>query len=76
MLPAAHPARKIEALSPREIEVLGMMAEGISNKEIAARMGISEHTVKFHVSSLLGKLGAVTRAELVGLAIRRGLIMI
>lgn len=76
ILPVAHPARKIEALSPREIEVLGMMAEGISNKEIAARMGISEHTVKFHVASIMGKLHAGTRTEAVMLGVRMGLIMV
>jgi RNA polymerase sigma factor (sigma-70 family) len=66
----------IEHLTPREREVLDLVAEGLSNRAIAERLGNSEHTVKFHVSSLLGKLGAVTRAELVGVAIRRGLIMI
>jgi len=66
----------IEHLTPREREVLELVAEGLSNRAIAERLGNSEHTVKFHVSSLLGKFGAVTRAELVGLAIRRGLIMI
>jgi RNA polymerase sigma factor (sigma-70 family) len=66
----------IEHLTPREREVLELVAEGLSNRAIAERLGNSEHTVKFHVSSLLGKLGAVTRAELVGIAIRRGLIMI
>ena len=76
MLPAVQPARAIEALSPREIEVLGMMAEGISNKEIAARLRISEHTVKFHVASIMGKLHAGTRTEAVMLGVRMGLIMI
>jgi RNA polymerase sigma factor (sigma-70 family) len=66
----------IEHLTPREREVLELVAEGMSNRAIAERLGNSEHTVKFHVSSLLGKLGAVTRAELVAIAIRRGLIMI
>lgn len=66
----------IEHLTPREREVLELVAEGLSNRAIAERLGNSEHTVKFHVSSLLGKLGAVTRAELVGIAIRRGFIMI
>jgi DNA-binding NarL/FixJ family response regulator len=76
LLPTAQPARAVEALSPREIEVLGMMAEGISNKEIAARMGISEHTVKFHVASIMGKLHAGTRTEAVMLGVRMGLIMV
>jgi DNA-binding NarL/FixJ family response regulator len=66
----------IEHLTPREREVQELVAEGMSNRAIAERLGNSEHTVKFHVSSLLGKLGAVTRAELVAIAIRRGLIMI
>lgn len=76
LLPAAHAVRPVEALSPREIEVLGMMAEGISNKEIAARLGISEHTVKFHVASIMGKLHAGTRTEAVMLGVRTGLIMV
>jgi DNA-binding NarL/FixJ family response regulator len=76
MLPPVPPARAIEALSPREIEVLGMMAEGISNKEIAARLGISEHTVKFHVASIMAKLHAGTRTEAVMLAVRMGLILV
>jgi DNA-binding NarL/FixJ family response regulator len=76
LLPAAPPVRAVEALSPREIEVLGMLAEGISNKEIAARLGISEHTVKFHVASIMGKLHAGTRTEAVMLGIRMGLVMV
>ena len=76
MLPAVQPVRAIEALSPREIEVLGMMAEGISNKEIAARLGISDHTVKFHVGSIMGKLHAGTRTEAVMLGVRMGLILV
>ena len=67
----------IEHLTPREREVLELVAEGMSNCAIAERLGNSEHTVKFHVSSLLAQfLGAATRAELVAIAIRRGLIMI
>lgn len=63
-----------EALTPREIEVLELLAEGLPNKTIAQRLGISDQTVKFHVASLFGKLGAATRTELVRLAVRRGLI--
>jgi DNA-binding NarL/FixJ family response regulator len=63
-----------EALSPRELEVLRMLAEGVSNKEIAWRLNISEHTVKFHVASILSKLGAGSRTEAVTIGIRRGLI--
>jgi DNA-binding NarL/FixJ family response regulator len=65
-----------EPLTEREIEVLGMLAEGLGNKIIAARLNISEHTVKFHVSSILAKLGAGTRTEAVTRGVREGLIMI
>jgi DNA-binding NarL/FixJ family response regulator len=64
------------ALTARETEVLRMIAEGLANKEIAWRLGISEHTVKFHVSSLLGKLGAGSRTEAIGAGIRQGVIML
>jgi DNA-binding NarL/FixJ family response regulator len=66
----------VEALTPREIEVLGMMVEGWGNKEISTRLGISEHTVKFHVASIMGKLNASTRTEAVTSGIRHGLIML
>jgi DNA-binding NarL/FixJ family response regulator len=66
----------IEALTPREIEVLRLVAVGLGNKEIASRLEISEHTVKFHVASVMGKLGAASRTEAVTLGIRHGLIMI
>jgi len=65
-----------EPLTPRELEVLQMLAAGLSNKEIAARMNISEHTAKFHVASILGKLGAGSRTEAVSLGIRRGLVLL
>jgi DNA-binding NarL/FixJ family response regulator len=65
-----------EPLTSRETEVLSMLAEGAGNKEIAARMKISEHTVKFHVSSILAKLGAATRTEAVSRGYREGLIVI
>ena len=64
-----------ETLTPRERQVLDMMAEGLGNKEIAWRLQISEHTVKFHVSSILGKLGASSRTEAVTQGLRRGLII-
>ena len=60
----------------RENEVLQMLASGFANKTIAARLKISEHTVKFHVASILGKLGAGSRTEAVSLGIRRGLVML
>jgi DNA-binding NarL/FixJ family response regulator len=65
-----------ESLTRREIEVLQMLASGLSNKEIAARLNISDHTVKFHVASILGKLGAASRTEAVSLGIRRGLVLL
>jgi two-component system, NarL family, response regulator YdfI len=65
-----------DTLTPREIDVLRMVADGLGNKEIAARLAISNHTVKFHLSSLFAKLGASNRAEAVTLGIRLGLIMI
>jgi DNA-binding NarL/FixJ family response regulator len=65
-----------EPLTSRETEVLQLLALGLANKEIAGRMKISEHTVKFHVASILGKLGASSRTEAVTLGIRQGLVMI
>jgi NarL family two-component system response regulator YdfI len=66
----------IEPLTARERDVLQMLSQGLGNKEIAARLKISEHTVKFHVASILGKLGASTRTEAVSVALRRGLILL
>jgi DNA-binding NarL/FixJ family response regulator len=63
-----------EPLTPREVDVLELLAEGRSNKSIAERLGISDQTVKFHLASIFGKLGASTRTEAVRLALRRGLI--
>lgn len=63
-------------LTPREIEVLRMLAEGLANKQIAARLGISDHTVKFHVAAIFAKLRASSRTEAVMLGARRGLVMI
>ena len=53
-----------------------MLAGGLANKEIAARLSISDHTVKFHVASILGKLGASTRTEAVSIGIRQGLVLL
>ena len=66
----------VEDLTPRELEVLQLLAEGLSNKEIARRLGTSEHTVKFHVNAILGKLGAHSRTEAVTRAARLGLIIL
>jgi two-component system, NarL family, nitrate/nitrite response regulator NarL len=63
-------------LTTREREVLGLLAQGFSNRELAQHLHISEHTAKFHVNAILGKLGADTRTEAVVLAARRGLVMI
>jgi DNA-binding NarL/FixJ family response regulator len=63
-------------LTSREHAILEMVADGFSNRAIAARLGISRHTVKFHVASILGKLGAGTRTEAVALALRRGLLAV
>ena len=65
-----------EELTARELEVLAMLAEGLPNREIADRLGVSEHTVKFHISSILDKLGAATRTEAVTLGLRMGLILL
>lgn len=74
--PAAMPALPGEALSPREVEVLRLMADGLSNKQIAWRLSISEHTVKFHVASILSKFHAASRTDAVTQGIRRGLILL
>ena len=81
VFPAAAPgsqplAELTEPLTRREREVLQMLAAGLANKEIAARLNISDHTAKFHVAAILGKLGAATRTEAVALGIRRGLVLL
>jgi two-component system, NarL family, response regulator YdfI len=73
--PSAPAEPQLDALTPREREVLDMLAPGLSNKEIAWQLKISEHTVKFHVASVFAKLNVSTRAEAVMQGIRRGLIM-
>ena len=74
--PGPPPTNMPAPLSPREIEVLNLMALGLGNKEIAARLGISEHTVKFHIGSIFNKLDASGRTEAVTLGIRAGLILL
>ena len=65
-----------DPLTSRESEVLALLAEGAGNREIAKKLGVSEHTAKFHVSSILSKLGATTRTEAVTRGYRLGLILI
>jgi NarL family two-component system response regulator YdfI len=69
-------AELFEPLTPREKEVLQMLASGLGNKQIAAHLKISEHTAKFHVASILSKLGASSRTEAVSMGLRRGLILL
>ena len=82
MLSRIRPGRQSELdpsgqiLTPREIEVLRMIAEGLGNKEIASRLRISDHTVKFHISSIFAKLGVSSRTEAVIVGIRQGLVMV
>ena len=66
----------LDQLTSRELEVLGMLTEGLGNRQIADRLGLSDHTVKFHISSILDKLGASTRTEAVTTALRMGLILL
>jgi two-component system, NarL family, response regulator YdfI len=72
----ASSAAETAVLTPRELEVLRMMAEGEANKAIAWKLGISEHTAKFHVASILTKLNAASRAEAVAIGLRKGLILL
>jgi two-component system nitrate/nitrite response regulator NarL len=65
-----------EPLTPREGEVLQLLAEGLTNRRIGERLGISEHTAKFHVNAILGKLGASSRSEAVAQATRLGLVLL
>ncbi len=70
------PAHPLQELTRRELEVLNLLAEGLPNKVIAARLNISEHTVKFHVNAIMSKLGAQSRTEAVTRATRSGLILL
>ena len=78
LLPSGEqaPATAIGDLTPREREVLRLLAEGLPNKAIASQLDISEHTVKFHVNAIMGKLGAQSRTEAVTRATRAGLILL
>lgn len=70
------PLPLVEQLTPRETEVLQLLAQGLPNKTIADRLNVSEHTVKFHVNAILGKLGVQSRTEAVILATRLGLVLL
>lgn len=74
-----HPRAEVEMIEPltvREREVLRLLASGQTNKEIGQRLGVTDHTIKFHVNGILGKLGAATRTEAVVEAARRGIIAV
>jgi DNA-binding NarL/FixJ family response regulator len=73
---AGEPSDLIEQLTPRETEILELLAQGLANKQIALDLEISEHTVKFHVSSIYTKLGVANRMEAVRLGLQQGLITI
>ena len=73
-LPATRPLPPPTVLTPREIDVLRLLTEGLANRAIAQQLAISEHTVKFHINAILSKLGAQSRTEAVVSAIRLGLI--
>jgi two-component system nitrate/nitrite response regulator NarL len=74
--PAPAAPDLVEPLTARELEVLQLVAEGLTNRRIGARLGISEHTAKFHVNAILGKLGARSRGEAVAQAARLGLLLL
>lgn len=78
VLPSGEPVPEApsEALTPRELDVLQLMAEGLANKAIAQKLGISDHTVKFHVNAIMSKLNAQSRTEAVVRATRQGLIIL
>ena len=78
LLPAVHPAMSppVDPLTPRELEVLQHLAQGLPNKSIARRLNISDHTVKFHVNAIMSKLGAQSRTEAVVKATQLGLIFL
>jgi two-component system nitrate/nitrite response regulator NarL len=73
---APAPLPTSETLTPREMEALQLLSEGLSNRQIGERLGIGERTAKFHVNSILAKLGALTRTEAVVLAVRLGLVIL
>jgi DNA-binding NarL/FixJ family response regulator len=74
--PRTPPEALVEPLTPRETEVLQLLAQGFTNRRIGEQLGISEHTAKFHVNAILGKLGAQTRGEAIAHAARLGLLLL
>ena len=72
--PIGDESELVESLTARELDVLELLAQGLANKAIADRLGISDQTVKFHVASITSKLGAANRTDAVRLGVRRGLI--
>jgi DNA-binding NarL/FixJ family response regulator len=70
----ADEGRLVDPLTARELEVLAQLADGLSNRAIASRLGISDETVKFHLSAIFGKLGASNRTDAVRQGLRKGLI--
>jgi two-component system nitrate/nitrite response regulator NarL len=76
VIQAADAEGDVEALTPREMETFEMLAEGFSNKQIAAKLQVSEHTAKFHVNSILSKLHAGTRTEAVMRGLRKGILKV
>ena len=70
----AADAALVEPLTPRELQVLQLVADGLPNKAVALRLAVSDETVKFHLAAVFGKLGASNRTDAVRLALRRGLI--
>ena len=72
--PRREPPTLVESLTPREHEVLSLVADGLRNREIADRLAITEHTVKFHLAAVFGKLGATSRTDAVRRAFQLGLI--
>ena len=74
--PRPAPQVQAEPLTPRELEVVQLLAQGLSNRRIAESLGISEHTAKFHVNSIVGKLGAQTRTDAAVRAARLGLVLL
>ncbi|MFL6279887.1 MAG: response regulator transcription factor [Vicinamibacterales bacterium] len=74
--PAADEDPLVEPLTPRERQVLELVADGLPNKAVAATLGVSDETVKFHLASVFGKLGASNRTDAVRRALKRGLLTI